>query len=581
MLFTCLNSALLLPAILQGSEVPPARATPQFEEQKSAFFSKTAEGSRDPIVVTTLCGSPDKNYILEVNGGGLVIEDFDGDGSHDLVVIDGSTLERAEKGEPGNPPRLMLGAGDGTFDAAGDAWAMAGGRFGMGGASGDVNGDGFSDLVITEWGADRLILNEAGKGFREVKGSGLAGKRWGTSAAMLDYNLDGNLDLVVVNYLAFYPDEIKSREDDVCHWKGQAVMCGPEGLSPVYDQLYIGSGDGQFRDVTREASFRPRDAGFGLGVMTLDYDQDGDTDIYVTNDSTPNHLWVNGADGSFQERGGELGVALDAGGKEQAGMGIACGDMDGDGYFDLFVTNFSGEPNELYGSKKQAGPSAKQAGPVAYRNRTNKMGLGGSSVTYLGWGTSMADFDLDGDDDLLVLNGHVYPQADFSGSDTKYAQEDHFYRHNQKGRLIQEQLSSSAAFVSRAGAVADLDDDGDLDLVQIEMDAAVRVFLNRGGSGHWLRLRLKDRGGNRAALGAVVTAVAGERRWVGEMRTSGGFQNGIPAEIHFGLGDVEALEYLSIRWPDGEVTRVESPALDRELLVERPSASEETQGEEQ
>jgi len=573
--FTCLSSALLLSLTLQESSVPPASSPPQFEELESAFFRNTAAGGREPLVVTTLCGSPKKNYILEVNGGGLVIEDFDGDGKHDLVVIDGSTLERAVNGKPGEPPRLLMGAGDGSFDAAGDAWAMAGGRFGMGGTSGDVNGDGFSDLVITEWGTDRLILNDAGKGFREAEDSGLSGKRWGTSAAMLDYNLDGNLDLVVVNYLAFYPDEIKSREEDVCHWKGKAVMCGPEGLSPVYDQLYLGSGDGKFADVTRAANFRPRNAGFGLGVMTLDYDQDGDTDLYVTNDSTPNHLWVNGADGSFQERGGELGVALDAGGKEQAGMGIACGDMDGDGYFDLFVTNFSGEPNELYGS-------AKRKSLAAFRNRTNKMGLGGSSVTYLGWGTSMADFDLDGDEDLLVLNGHVYPQADFAGSDTSYAQTDHFYRHNQKGRLVQEPLSSSAAFVSRAGAVADLDDDGDLDLVQIEMDAAVRVFMNRGGSGHWLRLRLKDRGGNGAALGAVVTAVAGERRWVGEVRTSGGFQNGVPAEVHFGLGDIDALEYLSIRWPDGDVTRVETPTLDRELLVERPntSGSDETGGEE-
>ena len=236
-------------------------------------------------------------------------------------------------------------------------------------------------------------------------------------------------------------------------------------------------------------------------------------------------------------------------------------------FFDLFVTNFSGEPNELYGS-------LEKKGPVRFRNRTNKMGLGGSSVTYLGWGTSMADFDLDGDEDLLVLNGHVYPQSDAPGTDTSYAQVDHFYRQSERKRLVQEPLSSSAPFVSRAGTVADLDDDGDLDLIQIEMDASVHVFMNRGGPGHWLRVRLRDVANNSSAIGAVVTVVAGEQRWVGEVRTSGGFQNGVPAEIHFGFGPVEKLDRLLIRWPGGEESVVESPPIDQQLLIERPASSE-------
>jgi hypothetical protein len=573
MISICFVSLLFSSAHPSSWHAAEEEYEPQFIERDSAFYTKGEGGERTPLVVTTLCGSPDKNYILEVNGGGLVLADFDLDGDSDLVLIDGSTIERAEANEAGNAPRLFLNAGDGSFDQAGGAWEMSGGRWGMGGASGDVDGDGFSDLVITEWGVDRLLMNQKGNGFSEITDAGLKGKRWGTSAAFLDYDLDGSLDLVIVNYLAFYLDEIKSRTDDVCHWKGQSVMCGPEGLSPVHDQLYRGDGMGEFKEVTRESGFRPSNAGFGLGVMTLDFDMDGDTDIYVTNDSTPNHLWVNDGAGQLDEQGLRLGAALDSGGKEQAGMGVACADIDGDGFFDLFVTNFSGESNELYGS-------SARSGSVRFRARTNKVGMGGASLTYLGWGTSMADFDHDGDIDLFALNGHVYPQSNAQGTDTQYAQPDHFYRNvgsASSARMVQESLSPSAPFVSRASSVADLDGDGDLDLVQIEIDAAVRVFENRGGPGHWLRLRLRDVGKNREALGAVVTAVAGERRFVGEVRTAGGFQNSVPAEIHFGLGEIEALDRLEIRWPDGEVTLVSNPKLDRVLTINRTvDAKEET-----
>jgi hypothetical protein len=556
-----LLSPMLSPWAAGDDEAVPG-PEPQFRERAVAFFRPGPE--RVPLAVTTTCGAPEKNYILEVNGGGVVLEDFDVDGHIDLVVIDGSTLERVASGRPGLPPRLFLNAGDGTFDLAGGDWEMSGGRWGMGGAAGDVDGDGAPDLVVTEWGTDRLFLGRGGRGLEESAESGLSGERWGTSAALLDYDLDGALDLVVVNYLAFRPAEIQSRTDGACRWKGNAVMCGPEGLTPVHDQLYRGGGDGTFEDATRVAGFRPRDAGFGLGVMTLDHDMDGDTDVYVTNDSTPNHLWVNGADGTFSEQGLELDVALDPSGKEQAGMGIACGDLDEDGYPDLFVTNFSGEPNTLYGS-------TRRSGVPRFRDRTNRLGLGGPSLVYLGWGTGMADFDLDGDRDLYVLNGHVYPQADAPGTDTTYAQPDHFYRNPGGGQLVQEPLSDAVPFVSRAGASADLDGDGDLDLVVLEVDGRVRVFENRGGTGHWLAVRLVDRTRNRAALGAIVTARHGKRVWTEEVRTSGGFQTSVPAVAWFGLGSVDRIERLTVRWPDGEEQALEDVAVDRPLQIVRPA----------
>ncbi|MCA8978811.1 MAG: CRTAC1 family protein [Planctomycetes bacterium] len=524
-----------------------------------ALFTEVGETAL-PGAVTT-CGSLEKDFILEVNGGGVLLEDFDRDGNMDLVVVDGSTLARAKAGEPSLPAHLFLGDGKGGFAAAGDAWNLAGGRWGMGGAVGDVNGDGWPDIFVTHWGGDRLYLNEAGEGFRDATlGSGLEGDRWGTSAAFLDADGDGALDLYVVNYLAFDPETVPARGSG-CTWKGHEVMCGPEGLVPVHDQFYRGKGDGTFVEESLARGLKPERAGFGLGVVTLDYDGDGDTDLYVSNDSTPNFLWENQGDGTFVDVGFRRGASHDANGKEQAGMGIACGDLDGDGRPDLFVTNFSGENNALY----------RSTGSGGFRERSARAGLGGPSIARLGWGTGMADFDLDGALDLFVMNGHVYPQADKAGTDTSYAQLDQFFRGDREGRFAEELLSDAPATTSRAAATADLDNDGDLDIVALSVEGPVRVLLNgaeHGPDRHWLRVRLVGRGGNTAGLGARVTARWKDGSRSVDVRTAGGFQASLPAEAHFGFGALAELEALEVRWPSGVVQRVEAPALDRVLVVE-------------
>lgn len=520
-------------------------------------------GARALPGVSTRCGSPAKDYIIEVNGGGVVLGDFDGDGKIDLVVVDGSTLERVEKGEPGFAPRLFLGKGDGSFVTAGPEWAMAGGRWGMGGAAGDLDGDGWLDLVITEWGRNRVFHNDRGKGFHEITAkAGLGGEHWSTSAALFDYDGDGKLDLVVVNYLDFDPKKIARPGQGGCSWKGHDVMCGPEGLVPEHDQLFRGNGDGTFKEITIEAGFRPPEPAFGLGVLTLDYDDDGDTDLYVTNDSTPNHLWENRGDGTFVEVGYRRGVACDANGKEQASMGIASGDWNADGRDDLFVTNFSGESNAFYVSAKGLG----------FRERSSATGLAGPSIPLLGWGTGMADFDLDGDLDLYVQNGHVYPQADLPGTDTRYAQPDQIFRNDGNGHFAVEALSTSPPAVARASAMADLDDDGDLDVVGLLVEGQVRVLLNgaeHGGAGHhWLRVRLRASGGNTQGIGARVIAEwkGGRRRT--EVRTAGGFQAAVPAEVCFGLGTADRLQRLIVRWPGGHDQVLEDVSVDRTLVVE-------------
>lgn len=509
--------------------------------------------------VETTCGSRAKDYIIEVNGGGVLLEDFDRDGHVDVLIVDGSNLERIAKGEPGFPPRLFLGRGDATFAPAGEEWSMSGGRWGMGGAVGDFDGDGWPDVVVTQWGPNRVFLNRAGEGFREVTDkAGLAGDAWSTSAAALDYDRDGKLDLVVVRYLVFDPAKIGKPGTAGCQWQGHEVMCGPEGLTPVADQLYRGNGDGTFREVTGEAKFRAAPAAFGLGVMTLDFDCDGDTEIYVANDSLPNHLWDNKGDGTFAEIGFEAGVSHTADGKEQASMGIANGDWNGDGRPDLFVSNFSGESDTLYVSTRAR----------AYRERASAAGLAGPTMRTLGWGTAFGDLDLDGDLDLYVCNGHVYPQADRPGTDTSYAQADLLLR-NVGTRFALEPLSDSAPRVSRASATADLDGDGDLDIVALQVEGPVRVLRNDAPRGsHWLRVRLRARDGNTAALGARVTAEWEGGKQVAQMRTAGGYQASIPAEVHFGLGAAARLKKLRIAWPSGHEQVLEDVAVDRVLQVE-------------
>lgn len=539
---------MFLALIPQQSALP----TPLFEEI----------GERALPGVRTTCGSPDKDYIVEVNGGGVLLADFDGDGKVDVVIVDGSTLARAEKGEPGFPPRLFLGRGDGTFVPAGASWAMSGGRWGMGGAVGDIDGDGWLDLVITQWGPTRVFHNDAGHGFQEItQAAGLGPGSWGSSAAFLDYDRDGKLDLFVANYLDFDPRQVHARGEGKCNWKGQPVMCGPQGLTPLHAQLFRGHGDGTFSDVSHAAGLDGVPAAFGLGVMTLDYDGDGDTDVYVTNDSTPNHLWENQGDGTFHEVGFARGVSHDANGKAQASMGIACADWNGDGRDDLFVTNFSGENDVLYVSAKSGG----------FRERSNAVGIAGPTLPLLGWGTGFGDFDLDGDLDLYVFDGHVYPQADRPGTDTCYAQQDYLLENDGRSHFELRPLSALGPAVSRASAAADLDGDGDLDLVALRIEGQVRVLRNlapHDGAHHWLEVRLRARGGNRFGLGARVTV-----EWKGgsassEIRTAGGYQAAVPPEAHFGLGPVAVLDRLRVRWPDGVQQDFEAPGVDRVLLLE-------------
>lgn len=545
-----------VPAEAPSSVAPPFVAVP--------LDIINREGETETI--TTTCGSPEKNWILEVNGGGIAIGDFDGEGSNDLVIVDGSTLERFEAGEAGLPPRLFLNDGAANFREAGESFQMAGGRWGTGAATGDVDNDGDLDLVVLEWGPDRLFLNEDGKGFQEAtEGSGLKGKLWSTSGAFLDFDEDGALDLAIASYLKFDTESIPSREDGACEWKGYAVMCGPENLIEQRDALYRGGGDGTFTDAYFGAGLLPEVPGFGLGITTVDYDADGDTDLYVTNDSTPNYLWQNQGDGKFVEKGDLANVALNRDGREQAGMGIGVGDIDGDGLADLLVTNFSGESNALYMSRR-----SKRKNLVNFKDKAHQRGLFAQSLHRLGWGAGFLDADLDGVLDAFVLNGHVYPQADQSGTDTTYAQQDDFYR-GEGDRFDVLALHDAGPLVGRAGAAADLDGDGRPEIVALRQGTPVQILRNGTSGGHWLEVRAVGTRSNRDGIGARVIVSAGERNWYSEIRTAGGFQAAIPAVAHFGLGDLETLDRVRVEWTSGQVAEATDVRTDQRLVLEEPA----------
>ena len=514
--------------------------------------------SRTGIDFVNVSGDEAKQYIVSSLGGGAALFDYDGDGDLDLYLVNGMKLvDRTPVAVGGN--RLYRNEGEWRFRDVTEHAGVGDEGWGVGCAVGDYDNDGFADLYVINIGANTLFRNRGDGTFVEVFKAADAG--FGSSAAFFDADGDGDLDLYAANYVD--PDLSKipaPGSDPTCVWLGMEVMCGPRGLDGQSDVFYRNEG-GHFVEATAVAGLNDSSKAFGLGVIASDYDGDGDVDLYVTNDSLPNFLYENDGSGKFTESGLLSGVAYNASGDTEAGMGVDFGDPNGDGRLDVIVTNFSHETNTLY--------LGSEGG--LFTDATDELRLGTPSLGRLGWGVRFVDFDRDGDEDLFVANGHVYPNVSRADDTTTYRQKNQIFLNRGDG-VFDETDFLEAESPSRGAAFGDVDGDGDVDDDVVNIDEAPSLLRNDVESGHWLGVVLVGRTSNRDASGARVHVTAGGRTQIKEAHASGSIFSSSDPRVHFGLGDATSVEELSIRWPSGQETTLTDVAADRYLLVVETTA---------
>jgi len=513
---------------------------------------------------TVIGGETTKEFILESTGGGVALLDYDGDGWTDIFLVNGSRIGGFTGGEePTN--RLYRNNHDGTFT---DVTAKAGlvrHGWGQGACAGDYNGDGNPDLFVTYYGWNVLYRNNGDGTFKDVTreaGVATAQALWNTGAAFLDYDRDGRLDLFVAHYAA-YEDAARygHGSGQTCRWKGLPVFCGPRGLTGSQNTLYHNNGGGTFRDVSGEAGILRPGPGYGFTPLVLDYDNDGWPDVYVASDSTASLLFHNRRDGTFEETGVAAGVAYNEDGREQAGMGVAAGDYDNDGWLDILKTNFADDTSTLYHNRRDG----------TFSDSTFAAGLG-VNTRYLGWGAHFLDFNSDGWADILIVNGHVYPEVDRAPLDSAYRQRKILYVNRRDGTFGDVSLRAGPGIAleksSRGAAFGDLFNTGQVNAVVNNMNDAPTLLHNRRPSpNHALLIELEGTRSNRSAIGARVSVQAQGWRMIDEVRSGGSFCSQNDLRLRFGLGPRQEAESVEIAWPSGRTEILHRVAADQWVRI--------------
>jgi hypothetical protein len=551
------------PAFGQGISTRSVKPQPRGKPSGRPFPSRLVDvakqaGLTEPIVYG---GIDSKRYIIEVVGCGVAFLDYDNDGWLDLFVLNGSRLEGPPSGATN---RLYKNNRDGTFT---DVTQKAG-LFHTGWASavtvGDYDNDGFDDLFITYYGQNVLYRNNGDGTFSDVTvkaGLRQEAVRYGAGCTWVDYDRDGHLDLFVATYLSTTLEKLpKPGENSDCRWKGVPVNCGPRGLPTGYVQLFHNNGDGTFTDVSRQTGVAAASGAYPMTAVAADYDNDGWPDVYVACDSTPSWLFRNQHNGTFREEALERGVALSEDGLEQAGMGVAIGDYDLDGNLDIFKTHFADDTNVLY----------RNDGKGNFDDFTIRAGIG-VETRYVGWGAGMVDLDNDGFPDLFLVTGSVYPEVERQLPAYPFRTPRLVFRNLGDGRfeeLIEEAGPGvTAAHASRGCAFGDFDNDGDVDVLVMNMNEPPSLLRNDvTGGHHWLKVLLVGVKSNRSAIGARVTARYAGRMHVQEVTAQSSFYSANDRRLHFGLGAATGAD-LTIRWPNGVTEHVSKVEADQLVVI--------------
>jgi hypothetical protein len=536
----------------QGISSRGIRAQPRGKPSGRPFvarFTDVARGAglREPVIY----GEVDsKTYIVEVVGCGCAFIDYDNDGWMDLLVLGGTRLSGAP---PNATNRLYKNNRDGTFS---DVTARAGllrTGWASGVTIGDYNNDGFPDAFITYYGHNVLYRNNGDGTFSDVtESSGLSqsNTRYGSGCTWLDYDRDGHLDLFFANYLNTTIERLpKPGENADCNWKGVPVNCGPRGLPFGSLQLFRNNGDGTFTDISEKSGVAAARGGYPMTAVAADFDNDGWPDVYVACDSRPSFLFRNNHDGTFREEGLVRGVALSEDGMEQAGMGIGVGDYTLDGSLDIFKTHFADDTNVLY----------LNDGKGHFDDITVRAGLG-VETRYVGWGTGIVDLDNDGLPDLFVVTGSVYPEVERRLQGYPFKTPRLIFRNLGDGRF--EELIGEAgpgiidAHSSRGCAFGDFDNDGDVDILIVNMNEPPSLLRNDiSGTNHWLTVQLVGTVSNRMAIGSRVIARYGGKQQAQEVLAQSSFYSSNDPRLHFGLGTESSVD-LTIRWTNGAVEEI-------------------------
>jgi hypothetical protein len=516
-------------------------------------------------------GTPGKVYILETVGSGVALFDYDNDGWLDIYLVNGSTYEAMQGKAPAPRAALFHNNHDGTFTDVTAKAGVANERWGIGVAVGDYDNDGWPDLYVTNYGKNRLYHNNHDGTFTDVaEKAGVTLGGWSSGPTFGDYDGDGKLDIFIPGYVHYdnnqppMPGTTSGPAASFCQFRGAPVMCGPRGLIGEHDHLFHNNGDGTFTDVSEKAGVSDPNAYYGLASVFVDLNNDGKVDLVVTDDSTPNYLYINKGGGKFEDDSYASGYALNENGRETASMGVAVGDYQNNGLLDLYNTTFSDDYDVLYHND----------GDANFTDVSYQAGIAETTIPFLAWGDGFLDYDNDGWKDIFVANGHVYPSVDKNDWGTTFAERPLLF-HNQLGKKFEpvpavKGTGLAIVVPGRGAAFGDLFNDGKIDVVMNNMDTVPALLRNvNADRNHWVEVKLIGGAKSpRDAIGATVYLKAGATRHREDVMSGGSYASSSDQRLHFGIGDNTAVEGLEIHWPSGTVEKLSLPAVDTIYTIE-------------